>query len=187
MKNILKNKKWFTLIELLVMITIVWLLALWVTQISFKKNIDRDHLDTVTSEIYNLIERVRNDSLLWKWIWTSLKLPDWYKIELTKDSEKKWSFKSFYLSGWTYTQLDSIETEWNERIKETVCTDIDWWNRTNDLNNIEIILIWEDIKFTWCTYETNKIIRFIVRYNWYEKEIIINSVSWLMDINTVLD
>lgn len=182
MKNILYIKKWFTLIELLVMITIIALLALWISNMSFKKNIDRDRLETLTSNIYNQLESIRNNSLLWKWVWVNLITPEEYRININKTNS--WTINTYFLSWSTYSLLDIFETEEQETIKELTCYDIDWTNN-NDLDTVDLIYNWENLTLSWCTNDSNRIFELTTKYKGFEKGIIINSVSWLISTTSL--
>jgi len=73
----------FTLIELLVVISIITILALWISQISFTTMWDKQKLDTTVARIVSNIETVRWNALMWKWIWDQLTVPESYQIDFS--------------------------------------------------------------------------------------------------------
>ena len=102
----------FTLIELLVWIVIVIIIILWITKVDFNKIWDKQRLDKKVIQIISQIETIRNNSLLWKWIWVNLDVPEKYKIdnvELNENIENSnikedkkprgWHFKKEYIDS----------------------------------------------------------------------------------------
>jgi len=182
MKNILWLKKWFTLIELLVMISLIWILAMWISNISFKKNVNRDRLEKLSWNIYNIIEEIRNYALLWKWIWPNLITPKRYKLNVSKTNS--WTITTYYLSWSTYNIYNTFDTIEQENIKEIKCLDINWWNEDNSISDLDLIYEWDTLTLSWCTQDSHRKVEILAEYKWYAKSININSVSWLIDISS---
>ena len=70
-----KNNNAFTIVELLVAIVVVIIITLSWSNIAFRAISDKQNLEISTNKIISEIERVRNNSLIWKGIWTNLEVP----------------------------------------------------------------------------------------------------------------
>jgi len=184
-----KNNSWFTLIELLVAISIVWILAIWVTNLNFNTISNKEKLRTYTNKIVNNIETVRNFALMWKWIWVSLDVPESWRIE----SDLSWSWKilvSYYnWSSWQNSSEFSTNFAWWYYIDQIDCLGIDWstidtftWSSSDKWT---LIFTWSVGWISWdcIIIDPAKIIKITTWYLWRKESFQINSVNWLIERN----
>lgn len=189
-----KSQKAFTLIELLVIIAIIWTIILWTNLMSFNNISNKQELDTKIIKISSNIELIRNNSLLWKWIWTNLIVPEKYKI----DFSTSWSgiIKTYYYS-WAisdyvdYTFYDK-EIDFSnkfEKISNIKCLDLKQTTE-NELTSSEtwsIIIEWAKLTLSWsCTSNPldidKKILEIEIKRKSDTKKIQINTLNWLIEI-----
>lgn len=175
----IKNKKWFTLAELLVWITIIWILALWVSQINFNTISDKQRAETYLSKIKTSIETVKNNSLIWKWIWTDLIVPEKWKIDLKSwsghlvTSYFSWTWINY--SSYSYTPENNLYT-----IKSIECAKLDWTSDTVS-ETWSIVISWSKLSLNWCPDDSYKILRINSNYKQFENTFEINTVSWIIE------
>jgi prepilin-type N-terminal cleavage/methylation domain-containing protein len=98
----------FTLAEILVVITIVGILALWISNMNFSRLSQKQRVNIEATKIINLIEEARNNALIWKWVGTNLITPESWSITVENDSSSG-GIISRYLS-WAISHTGSI---WN--------------------------------------------------------------------------
>lgn len=176
------NKKAFTLIELLVAMAIISIMVVWVTNIDFKWISNKDRLEIFVIKIISEIETVRNNSLIWKWIWTNLTVPEKWKIEISK----KWSWSLLTTSySWT-TALAQYNFPFQEfySIDSISCWKINEVNNSlsNTLNSTQSwTIVFEQWNITLSDKcDKNQKIEITVKYKEFEKKIYFNSVNWLI-------
>ncbi len=174
----------FTLIELLIVITIITIIAFWITQVSFNTIWDKQKLDTTITKIVSNIETVRSNALMWKWIWTDLTVPESYQI----DFSTTWSgnILTRYLSWtletyndisdvvfWTdYTGLESIRCLTLNQGENAVLTNTQTWT---------IIMKWSSMELSWdCTTASSKILELTIKRKQFTKTIQINTLNGLI-------
>lgn len=174
----------FTLIELLVVISIITILALWISQISFTTMWDKQKLDTTVARIVSNIETVRWNALMWKWIWDQLTVPESYQI----DFSTTWSGNIItYFLSWTlepYNDIIPINfwTDFTE-LSQFKCLDLD-----DDPDDIisstwtwTIIITWWVMSLTWsCNQTSSKRLELTVKRKQHTKTIEINTLNWLI-------
>lgn len=144
----MKKNEAFTLIEILVWIAIIALILIWSTQLNFNYSNNKQKLEIFTNSVISEIERVRNNSLVWKWIDSDLTLPEKWKIDFVSwEWWDKWSITTSYTLSTEEIPLDSdweLENEFNIdnnfSIKNIYCT--------SDLDNNEVAAI----IFEWWNY-----------------------------------
>ena len=100
------NHNAFTLIELMVVIGIIAILILGSNFLNFNKVSNKQKLDTKTIRIVSQIEEIRNNSLLWKWIWTELIVPKKYRIDFS--TSWSWVISTKYYS-WSYMDYNLFD------------------------------------------------------------------------------
>ena len=111
----MKKKNAFTLIELLVWMSIIVIIALWTTKINFNYSTNNQKLEIFTNSISSEIERVRNNSLIWKWVWVELNLPNKRKIDFS--ISWSWVMITSY-STWTVLGADKWQKDNSLYIKD---------------------------------------------------------------------
>lgn len=182
-----KNKKlfWFTLVELVLVIAIIWILAIWVSQISFTSLSDKENLEKFTNKIISNFEEVRNYSLIWKWIWTNLDNPIKWKIEIS--NSWSWNISSYYLTWATWEKYNE-NIFWNYyEIKEIKCSNLDYTSSWTIAWTWIIEISWSQLTLTWACNDIlvsnpKKIITKISYKNNFENTLEINTVNWLINL-----
>lgn len=179
-----KNKKWFSLIELIVvisMISIIWIAA-W--KINFNKLIDNQNSLMFSNDIYSNIEKVRNNSLLWKWVssWTLIQYPEKWLVKIWT-WWTNWTISWFFSTWWILTNYNEFKVNFinaNAKINKLTCYNITK-NNPNTKSNIDIEMIWNTITLSWCTTPDNKILDIETNYKWFKKVIRINTINWVIE------
>lgn len=181
MIKILKEEA-FTIVELILVILVIWILSMWVSNINFNKISWKQKFEIFNNKIISNFETIRNNSLLWKWAWSNLLVPEKWKIDIWN-----WWIISYYYnwSTWKKNNTLSLNLEKNYELINTRCLDINN-NETEDDNNVStwsIVFKWIDISFNWwCTNSSSKIFQFTIKtLNDYEKNININIINWLIE------
>ena len=177
----------FTLIELMVVIAIIAILILGSNFLSFKNISNKQELETKIIRIVSQIEEIRNNSLLWKWIWTELVVPEKYKIDFS--TSWSWVIKAQYFS-WSYIDYNfdkEISFSNNfDSISEIKCLELDkniidsfsWttiWTWT-------IFIKWANMSLSWSCDSTTKILELTIKRKANTKKIQINTLNWLIEI-----
>ena len=79
-----RHKKAFTMIELLVIITIIAIMFFASNNLIFTKTQDSKKLEIFVNKIVSIFDTAKNYSLTWKWIWTNLETPNYWKLKIQK-------------------------------------------------------------------------------------------------------
>jgi hypothetical protein len=179
-ENSRKNKKWFTLIELLLVLFILSLWIVWASTLNFNTLSDKQKLGIFSNKIITAFEEIRGNSLLWKWIWVDLEIPEKWKIEFLPS----WSgsIKTYYNNG-TWVLYENINIETNYKIKELVCSSIDE-SFTGSITSTWIIEIeWKNLTLTWACNDIRykKLQATLSLKSNFEKTIEINIINWLIE------
>lgn len=184
----------FTLIELLVGIIIVIIIILWISKIDFNKIWDKQELDKKIIQIISQIETIRNNSLLWKWIWTNLNVPEKYEVHFW--NTWSWNIKIYYNTWWTDTEyiLDKKITFWNnyEYISKLNCMKantardiVQDEDSDDDIKNWTWIIIfnWWNVSLSWaCDDPLAKVFQVEVTKKTFKRKFQINTINWLIEI-----
>jgi len=175
-----QNQKAFTLIELLLVLFIISLWIIWATSLNFNSLNDQQKLGIFSNKIVTAFEEIRSNALLGKWIWTSLEVPEKWKIEFAPS----WTgtIQTFYNNGF-WVLHNNINIETNFKIEEIVCSSIDW-SFTWSISGTGIIEIeWKDLTLTWACDDTRykKIKTTLSLKNNFKKTLEINTVNWLIE------
>ena len=177
----------FTLIELMVVIAIIAILILGSNFLNFNKVSNKQKLDTKTIRIVSQIEEIRNNSLLWKWIWTELVVPEKYKIDFS--TSWSWVIKAQYFS-WSYIDYNfdkEISFSNNfDSISEIKCLELN----KNPINSFSwttiwtwtIFIEWSNMSLSWSCDSTTKILELTIKRKADTKKIQINTLNWLIEI-----
>jgi len=175
-KNI--NKNWFTLIELLVGISIITILVLWWSNIAYRNISDKQKLEIFNNRIIWEIEEVRNNSMIWKWIWTNLTVPPEWKIEFSRNSW--WKIITSY-SWATWTEYKNIEMDNFINISSISCKNISW--TTQNLTATQtwtIIFKWWKYSLWWNCPSTYSNITIQTYSKWFYNNVAFDTISWLI-------
>ncbi len=184
----LNIKKAFTLIELMVAISVISILALWVTQIDFNRLNNKQKTEFFTNTIKSNIENVRNKALLGKWIWADLVVPK----EWVMDFAKTWSWiiitKAF---DWNWNILENIEFPMKTWFKIVSIKCWKYWEEEIDYNEMtytwSIIFSWWDMKLITdssdlCWIDESKILMLNINSINDFIKIKIDTLSWLIEV-----
>lgn len=175
------SKKAFTLIEILVWMSIIWVIVLTSRNIAFKNMSDNQKIEIFNNKIISEIEKVRNDSLIWKSIWASLNIPQAWKIDFSRNSW--WRILTSYTMDWsTWIQTNSIPIENLSNINDISCINVDNSLTTNLSTTQTWSIIFEKWKYrlAWdCPNNyTNLWIR--VHSKWYYRDFSFDTISWII-------
>lgn len=179
-----KNKKWFSLIELLIVMVIIWIIALWANKINFNNLADNQNNMMFSNDVYSNIEKVRNNSLLWKWVvnWTSMQYPDKWVISIWTLGAN-WTISWMYSTWWTLKNYSDFKVNFidtHSKINKLTCYDITK-NNPSVKSSIDIEIIWSSLSISWCTTPNNKILDIETGYKNFKKVIRINAISWMIE------
>lgn len=183
--NILKA---FTLIELLVVIALISIIWIWVSSIDFNAISDKEKNTWFSDKIRTSIETIKNNAIIWKWFWTDLIVPDFWKISLENTwATSTWSINIYY---WTWTKIENttwhkynwfnFKNDKHQKITSTKCNTTAW-NNSEEISPIDILITWKLLTLSWCTDDnTQKVIEITTSYKRFSKTIKLNTVSWVI-------
>lgn len=181
-----KNKKAFTLIEILIVITIIWILVMWFSNINLNTISDKQRAESFLNKVKNNIETVKNNALIWRWIWTDLFVPKQWKIEVSNNWNWKLSTSYYDWTNWHNYSEYSLIPEINYSIKNIECADFSWntWSLDGWTNTWTIIITWWNLELSWCDDTDYKNIRITTSFRQIDKTFELNTISWVIqDIN----
>lgn len=181
---ILQKTKWaFTLIELMVAIAIMSIIIIWAANIDYNKLNQKQELEIFTNNIKSDFERIRNNSLVWKWIWTDLVIPEKWVIKYSKSNS--WTIITTSYNWATILNSENKLFKKNMSISAIRCLRLDW---SEDYiipisETGSLIIEWNNIKLKWdCFTSTSKILELTISNRIDTKIIEINSLNWLVEI-----
>lgn len=176
-----KQKKAFTLIELLVRITLISILAIWISSVDYNRLNNKAKLDMFTNEIKTHFERVRNNALSGKWIWANLNVPEKWKIEYSLANSWTIISQTYNWTSWeNYEDIDfkNLYEIWNWR-----CLDLNQLNPENISTWTWIIeFSWINISLTWSCSNNSKILELTIKSKADSKILQFNTMNWLAEI-----
>lgn len=178
-----QSSRAFTLGELVVWMTIIWLLGIWITSFNFNRLSSNQEVDIEMIKINWILDEVKNNSLIWKWIWIDLQTPSDWEIFI-ENSSSSWSINAIYtISTWTGL-LTSWEAKDTFEISNIRCQRLSPDNSFDSpTNNASLIFTWSDILLSWCSDNTYKKLNFTF-WRWPQtRNISINSVTWVIESN----
>jgi len=178
------NNKAFTLVEILVIITIIAIIIIWSNSMNFNKWRDREELELLKNSVVSKFETVRNNSMMWKWIWTDLDHPTQVKITFSTWSD---IMKTEYKTWATFvndTENTIIDATLVKSISKINCQKIDWtiitwlWN----ISSWVVLIEWDKLTLTWwCNNDLAKKIQLNFSYKNEVSTWTINVVNWLIE------
>jgi Tfp pilus assembly protein FimT len=179
-----KNKatRAFTLAEIMVWITIISILAIWITNMDFNRLSKKQELEIELVKITNIIEETKNNALIWRWVdngsW--LVTPDNWAVVI--DTSWSWSIESIWsIWAWTWS-LSSWQTKFPFEITNMLCQTTD--GLTDDTSTDPIVFInytWANAELVWCTTNSFKKLVFDFGFIGNTKKISINAVTGVME------
>lgn len=172
------SKTAFTLIELLVVITMIMTLIIWLSKIDMSKGSDIQKSLSFAQKIQLPIETTITNSLIGKWIWTNLMVPNSWKIDISTSNSG--TITTNYLSWSSRILYETIKADKFYEISNIKCYDL-WATTWTSLSNTWTIYItWSQI-WTSCIHP-GKIIEINTQYKkLYPHKIRINSVSGIVE------
>jgi prepilin-type N-terminal cleavage/methylation domain-containing protein len=170
-------KKAFTLLEIMVVIALIWIISFSITKINFNILSDKQRLNWFFYKVKSNIETIENNALIWKAvnIWTTtnpnLIVPNSWKINFSNTGS--WKIVSYY-------KYQNTEHKYNEIIPKDFFQ-IEIYNNWTLLTDTWTILIkWGNLTLTGIT-TNNKILKLKIKYKQLEKQLLINSISWVIE------
>lgn len=178
---IYNKKNAFTLIEILVVIVIVWIVTLWASSLYSKNLWDRQKLSIETNKFITIIESIKNNALVGKWVWVDLITPDYYNVVVWYDEAWSWYVLSSY-NTWTTENINfpSMSLEKYD-IRRITCSNLDWSNSDNTIKEVTIKYEWNNISATWCNDPSRKVIDVMIWYKSFSSRVKLNTISWVME------
>lgn len=179
--------KAFTLIELLIAITLISILALWISNIYFNSIWDKEKNNWFMNQIRTSIETIKNNAIIWKWVWNTIIVPDFWKINIKETSPSfSWAISYYY---WTWSIITS--TLWNiydwfeikldnfQKITNLICAN-NKQTSTWAIDNIDILIEWKNLSLSWCSNDKKTII-LTTEYKNFSKTISLNTINWVIN------
>ncbi len=178
-----KTLSGFTLLELMVVVAIIWILAIWASNIQFNPQIDKQNSLLFSNDIFTNIEKVRNNALFWKWVWSwsTLTYPEKWIINL--DTNWNGSISAKYSSWWTIYNYNDFRVDFlnqNSKISQLKCLSIDNLN-SETWSYVDIEISKNNITLSWCSSPNDKILEITTNYKAFTNTIKLNTVSWLLE------
>ena len=171
------SKTAFTLIEILVVISMIMILVIWLSRIDLSKGQDVQKSLSFSQKLQNPIEKTITNALIWKWIWTSLMVPNAWKIDISKTNS--WTLITNYLSWASRTIYETITAEKLSEISNIRCYNLDNSSPLT-ITTWTIYITWSQI-WTNCTWSW-KIMEIETKYKkLFPHKIRINSVSGIVE------
>lgn len=178
-----KNKA-FTIIELLVWISILLIILMWVSNLDYNRLNQIQKLEIFINKVKSNFETIRNNSLIWKWIWNWLNIPSKWTINYSVSNS--WTITAIAYSGSNILNSESINFEPWISIDRIRCLKYNWTSNKT-LNNSEtwsIDIIWNKITLSWdCSSIDSKILEITVWNKINTWSILINTLNWLVETN----
>lgn len=175
------QKNAFTLVELIVWIAIIWLISLWITNMYSSNLPDRQKLDLFANRFVWIIDSVKNYSLVWKWIWTELVTPNYFKMELSRTGSYLKTFFNTWGTDVYYPpmSINPFDTYYKIYSIKCISLDLSSWDQVDD---ISITYNWSNITLSWCLNDYQKIVDLELAYKVrFKKTIRLNSISWVLE------
>ena len=174
-----KSFSGFTLVELLVVIAIIMILVLGISRIDLNPQINKQKFLEFNNQISSSIEYVRNNSLIWKWVWPALQTPTYWNINIS--TANNWSLVTTYNNGSTVTFTWNIINFNNHNIITWLdCKSYDLSN-LNSPSSVNLRFEWANIFLTWWCNNNSTILDIKTR-NWSFTWVIrVNTLNWLIE------
>lgn len=174
-----KSFSGFTLVELLVVIAIIMILVLGISRIDLNPEINKQKFLEFNNQISSSIEYVRNNSLIWKWVWPTLQTPTYWNINIS--TANSWSLVTTYNNGSPVTfTWNIINFNKHNIITWLECKKYDLSN-PNYPSSVNLRFEWANIFLTWWCNNNFTILDIKTR-NWSFTGVIrVNTLNWLIE------
>ncbi len=171
------KKSAFTLVELIIVIAIVALVVTFSRWIDLNEINKGKNAELFTSKIARLFENTRNNALLWRAV--DLETPDSWRIRF--DLTNNGTFTTEYFDGTTWQLFD--DQDYNFSVNDPEFIDFISCNVAWDISWGEWIVIfdWPTLSFWGSCSINDKIMTIGTYYSTYEWEVLINSVSGVIE------
>lgn len=179
--KLFKKTQWFTLIELLITIAIITILFWAANQLDFNRIGNNERIQIFNTKILSHYETIRNNALLWKWIDTTIEVPDKWKIEYSITGS--WVINSQYSTG-SWIDFNEYTPNIPEKysIENIACFDLDGNVADNNWPQAEIIFDWNDISLNGTCLTSARILQFETHFLGHVQTFRINVLNGTMDI-----
>ena len=174
-----KNIIWFTIIELLVVIAIIMVITIWLSRMNYNPQINNQKFLEFNNQITSNIEALRNNALIWKWVWLNLDTPNSWLIEIST-----WALSTSYYSWATKVWYKLYDVNFNNlnQIKNFECNTITWATLSTTTSKVEILINWNTIDLTWACNQANaKILEINTQSSSFSWTIKLNTVTWIVE------
>ncbi len=176
LKAIKNKRKWaFTLLEIMVVIALMWILAIWVTNLNFNSIWDKQRLDWFFYEIKTNIETIKNNALIWREIKDGSNVIIWNKWQIDFSNSGSGIIKTYYYNWSTkknYPLYDTIpEANYEISFKNSGTGLTSTWS---------IIIEWKDLILD-KPDSNDKKIEVEIKYKASKKTFNINGISWVIE------
>lgn len=178
-----QNLNWYTLVEILVVIAIIWILALAISNFNFTRLNAKQLVSIELVKIENILSEVRDNSLVWRWVWTSLQVPTSWNIDISTVSSG--SLNSYYFIPSSIPPIDYLNGLWtapeNTSIQNILCKS--FIGQSESSNNVTLTFTGAEIDISaWCTHATRnyKILDIIYGQWTLTGSVSINTVTWVI-------
>jgi hypothetical protein len=136
-----------------------------------------------SNDVYSNIEKIRNNAILWKWIWSwTFVYPDKWIIKIST-WWTSWTIRWYFSSWWILQDYSDFKVNFinqYSKISKLICYDIKKTN-PNIHSNIDIEITWNAISLSWCTIPNNKILDIETNYKNFKKIVRINTINWIIE------
>ncbi len=176
-----KSKNGVTLIELLVVIAIIAILVIGMSNINFNRATDKEYLNAFNNRVSSIIEKNRNNALIWKSMSSALIVPETYSIRITTSgSGTLWVS---YISEWNVHNImeDTLRLNPFESISNLTCFLPNSTN-TGSSANVDILIAKNTLSLSGCTIWSFpsiswSILEIETSYKNLSKKIILNTLT----------
>lgn len=170
----------FTLTEIIVSITIISIMALWISKLDFSRLSQKQQIDIEVIKIVSIFEEIRNNSFLWRWVgWA---MPSSWEINFSQAAN--WSINTTYNGSTSYPQWDWASPALFSILNIT-CWNLDW--SSNGILTAGWILTFNngtiDISGIGCNNTSYR--KLIIEYGLWtlKRTITINTLSGIIEVD----
>ncbi len=175
------SRKAFTIIELLVVIVIISILVIWLSNIDFKWQKDKEELEKRVNKVISIFEEIQTNSLLWK-SQKNYEVPTKRKITFATWANNEFILEKFYLSWTTWNNINKtiLKKPWFF-VTNFYCSELNDSTSTWSFSwTWEIIFEWKNLYLsgsTECIKHEYQKLEINFRLKDFTKKIIFNTLS----------
>ena len=175
-----KNKA-FTLIELTVTVAVLAILLLSIKSINFSRLNWIQKLEIFTNKIIANYENIRNDSLIWKWLWSDFDIPKEWKIEYSLNNN--WEIITNYKDDSdVWNNYWNIKFEKDFKMTKINCKKLDWTSQTPSPSQASIVFNWSNLSLSGSCDDDTRILELIIENSTNNSTLNINTINWLIEV-----